>query len=268
MPHIDEQSAIHFLGQLKEARLAASADSEMFDGIIHTLERLGSYLSRERLREPGRRRRDGTIPDGSLATYQSALAKLACRSVTANQKERKYKTDATPFFVLYELVMQGRNDALHQGAYARHLTTHAIELAIIVEDALSTYLKNVGNFMVRNPVCAELWQFVALVRQQMLANSYSHLPVWDGQNSWFFVSDSDIATFLGPSRTGEDRKRRLTSKLAEAQNDGLVLKRAQHIEDSAELKEALDHFSAGVPILLVFSCGRGPVGIVTPFDLL
>ena len=42
----------------------------------------------------------------------------------------------TPFSRLYDLVQDARNDALHQGAFARHLTIHAIGLALILEDAL------------------------------------------------------------------------------------------------------------------------------------
>lgn len=38
---------------------------------------------------------------------------------------------------LYDLVEQGRNEALHQGAFARHLAEHAIELALALEDALA-----------------------------------------------------------------------------------------------------------------------------------
>ena len=85
---------------------------------------------------------------------------------------------------------------MHQGAFARHLTVHAIELAIVLEDAL-TQLKNpmVSNFMVRNPVCAEMWQPVGLIRQQMLVNSYSYLPVLR-ENHWYLISDADIAMYL------------------------------------------------------------------------
>ena len=52
-----------------------------------------------------------------------------------------------PFYRLYELVMQARNDALHQGAYARHLTSHAIDLSIVIEDALMNNLKTVAEFL-------------------------------------------------------------------------------------------------------------------------
>ena len=73
----------------------------------------------------------------------------------------------------------GRNDALHQGAFARHLTKHAIELAIVLEDVLSNDLDPVvTDFMLRNPVCGEPWQPIAFLRQQMLANSYSFCQSW------------------------------------------------------------------------------------------
>jgi hypothetical protein len=67
-----------------------------------------------------------------------------------------------------------RNETLHQGAFARPLTKHAIELAIILEDALSQQVNQVVmDFMVRNPLCAELWKPIGFIRQQMLANSFS-----------------------------------------------------------------------------------------------
>jgi hypothetical protein len=76
---------------------------------------------------------------------------------------------------LYRVVKNAWNDALHQGAFARHLTKNAIELSIMLEDAWATYRNPIiADFIVGGPVCAELWQPLGFVRQQMLANSYSY----------------------------------------------------------------------------------------------
>jgi hypothetical protein len=53
MPALDRHSAIFFGGHLRSARLAALADSEAFDEIIHAIERLGSYLAKERFGRQG-----------------------------------------------------------------------------------------------------------------------------------------------------------------------------------------------------------------------
>ena len=115
--------------------------------------------------------------------------------------------------MLYDLVKDARNDALHQGAFARHLTSHAIELALVLEDALRRRLDSpvVGDYMVRNHVCAELWQPISFIRQQMLANSFSFLPVKSSGRDWCLISDLDIATYLGPDAL--KRKPRLAQTL-------------------------------------------------------
>lgn len=44
--------------------------------------------------------------------------------------------------------------ALHEGALARHLTVNAIELSVVLEEAIVSELHQVSDFMVRKPVCA------------------------------------------------------------------------------------------------------------------
>jgi hypothetical protein len=168
MPVLSRAAKIAFADQLRLARHSALGDAEGFDPIIHTVERLGSYLTKEIFGDRGK--------NGNLADYRDALASLASNSCLACVPAHQQLL--TPFDRLYEFVRMARNDAMHQGAFARHLTVHAIELAIILEDAL-TQFKNpiVSDFMVRNPVCAEAWQPIGFIRQQMLANSYSFLPL-------------------------------------------------------------------------------------------
>lgn len=258
MPNITREPAIEFANQLRSARLMALGDAEAFDGIIHAVERLGSYLSKERLGDRGEH--------GSLGKYASDLKDLAAHSAMAVETPDRFRTLLTPFGALYDLVTVARNDALHQGAFARHLTKHAIEIAIILEDALSSHMDPVVvDFMVRNPVCAELWQPVGFVRQQMLANSYSHLPVFGDDGQWKVVSDAALATFLGPERDGKPRRKRLASTLQES---SVSLIPAIFVDEKAPLAVALDLLK-GTPVLLVQSPDRrGLLGILTAFDLL
>jgi hypothetical protein len=209
MPKLTRPAAIAFADQLRAARHAALKDAEDFDEIIHVVERLGSYLTKEKFADVG--------DYGSLKKYKPSLVELAAsNSGLAFCLPVLFRNVLTPFDQLYELVSTARNDAMHQGAFARHLTVHAIELAIILEDAL-TNLKNpaVCDFMVRNPVCAELWQPIGLIRQQMLVNSYSYLPVLRDKH-WYLISDVEIAIYLGPERHGKDRTKGLASTLEEA----------------------------------------------------
>ncbi len=107
---------------------------------------------------------------GDLGKYERKLSDLA-----GEQDEPK---SITPFSLWFHLVRDARNDALHQGAFARHRTIHTIELALRLEDALRQQVPAiVENYMVRNPTCAECWQPISLIRQQMLANAFSFMPV-------------------------------------------------------------------------------------------
>jgi hypothetical protein len=258
MPKMTREPAIAFANQLRSARLAALGDAEAFDGIIHVVERIGSYLSKERLGDLGK--------DGNLYKYTKEIVDLSANSSMAMEPPDQFRVLLTPFGRLYELVRVARNDALHQGAFARHLTGHAIELAIVLEDALSNYLDPVvTDFMVRNPVCAELWQPVGFIRQQMLAYSYSYLPVF-ADDEWHVVSDVEIARFLGPDRKGDARRKGLASTLREA---SIPLINATFVDERTSLDEALERLSRS-PVLLVKHPAepRALLGMLTAFDLL
>ena len=217
MTKITREPALAFVDQLRAARLDALRDAEAFDGIIHVVERFGSYISKEEIGDIGR--------SGGLDKYAKGIKTFVeDAAATAWEPDARFRVLRTPFETLYELVRVARNDALHQGAFARHLTEHAIQLAIILEDSLKTYLNPVvTDFMIRNPVCAELWQPVGFLRQQMLANSYSFLPVLCEDEKWRLVSDAAIARFLGPARAGTERRKLLSTTLREATAASLTL---------------------------------------------
>jgi hypothetical protein len=146
---LESSAAIFFRDQLRLGRATAVRDAEGFSEILFALERLGSYL---------------TNRIGTLISYRDEIRSIACRSPLARGIPDSEPLHLT-FDRLYELVMWARNDALHQGAYARHITAHAIELSIILEDALMNPLGTVGDYMVRDPQCCALWQSLSLIRQ-------------------------------------------------------------------------------------------------------
>jgi CBS domain-containing protein len=242
--------AVFFADQLRNARESALKDAEAFDGIIHVIERLGTFCTKK---------------ISNLGGYEYELAKLAEVSDLAEEIPRQFRDILTPWTQLYNSVKVARNDALHQGASARHLTVHAIELSLILEDALRDYKKRVlTDYMVRNPICAEGWQPIAFIRQQMLAGSFSFLPFLNADNEWRLLSDQDIAIYLGEG----DRKERMALALVSIPE--LAGRPVYLLKEETSINEALTFMKKnGSPVLV--ENAHDPMrllGIVTAFDLL
>jgi CBS domain-containing protein len=250
---MDRKIVLTFCEQLRQARENAIRDSEAFDEIIHVVERLGSFLC-ERI--------------GDLGKYREHVVEKGRLSALAEDVPDRWRGIHIPFSLLYDLVRNARNDALHQGAFARRLTGHAIELSLVLEDALRRSLDSpvVGDYMVRNPVCAELWQPISFIRQQMLANSFSFLPVKSAGGDWCLVSDLDIATYLGADAS--TRKARLAKSLKAAE---IPLQLAGSCAIDTPLEDAVRMLGRDKRLLLVYcqeQDERPLVGIVTAFDLI
>lgn len=256
--NIDDVQAIYFRDQLREARVKAFQDSESFSEILFVIERLGSYLI-------------GKI--GALGDYRSCIQTLAKNSSLSKEIPKKYPNSHIRFHRLYQLVMQARNDALHQGAYARHLTTRSIELSLVLEDALMSDAKLVRDYMVANPVCASLWQPLSFIRQQMLANSFSFLPVYSS-GSWQFISDQTLAQYLRGRK--KERDERMAQSLEEAlKSKPSLLVLANTVKPDDDIHEAMKHINNNCPVLVISkikdelgSEREEAVGILTSFDLL
>ena len=88
-----------FLGELRQARLAAQMDSEAFDKLLFVLERLGSYCLAE---------------VGTLGDYEKCLCDLATESSFGQPLKKTQTPWHSEVAVLYRLVMSARNDALHE----------------------------------------------------------------------------------------------------------------------------------------------------------
>jgi len=183
--------AKHFADEFRIARETVLRDAEDFDEVIHSVERLGSFLL-------------GKV-DG-LGGYCTLISELAYQSPLATEIPEQFPEFHLSFERLYELVKDARNDAMHQGASARRLAEHSVQLSLVLEDALRRgyEMEKVGEFMVRGPICAEIWHPISFIRQSMLTNAFSYLPV-KKDDVWFLVADLDVAGYLAKatSKTGE-----------------------------------------------------------------
>jgi CBS domain-containing protein len=128
-----------------------------------------------------------------------------------------------------------------------------------------------ADYMVKNVVTASLWQPLSFVRQQMLVNSFSFLPVLDdaGEPTGHLIADCSLACYLGTSR-----KVRLSHTLRDAvKSGGLVLLETTSCRSGDKVQRILDDVKMKdqrLPVLVVDEQeGRKHlIGILTAFDLL
>jgi|SRR5262245_18811784 len=247
----------YFRDGLREARSAAFRDAEGFQSVVFAIERLGSALVGKA---------------GALKDYRDALFDLARRSSLAEELPKAKPEWHATFSSLYRLVTQGRNDALHQGAYARRLAVHAVQLSLILEDALMEGQNLVRDFMVRDVVCAVPWQPISAARQLMLTNSFSFLPIhtdWKSSTRWLLISDYAIAKFLLSSSSATERTRRLAATVQEAiASTRLEVEEADICWPEDPLNEVLKTRARRLLLVLDRSNTAHLAGAITAFDLL
>jgi hypothetical protein len=248
------EQALHFRDELRTARASAARDAENFQCIIVVFEKIGSFLA------PDKR---------GLRQFFSQINQLAARSPLAEKVPQAVPHLHSTFSVKYDLVRKARNAALHEGSLARHLTVHATEISLILEEALMKESHRVGDFMVRNPVCASFWQPLSFIRQTMLVNSFSYLPVPpadSASNAWRFVSDFILAQYLRD--TAKDPTNRLLESLQQAvDSKKFQLLPAPTCKLAVDLESALRK-SKGIPVLVLAPDNNQLLGILTPFDIL
>jgi hypothetical protein len=251
---VNQDEVLYFRDQFRDARALALKDAERFQDVLFVLERFGSFLK-------------GKIQN--LGKYEKLIVEFANRSPLADGVAEPSAWH-TPFSALIEYVRVSRNDALHQGAFARQLTTQVVKLALVLEDALMADAALVSHFMVHPAVCAYHWQPLGFIRQQLLLNSFSYLPILkdDGTPTDELVSDLALASYLGRNQT--ERKVRLTHTLRTALESGrLTPTPTFSVELDTKVEEALAKMS-GPPVLVV-SKADAPLrllGILTAFDVL
>ena len=257
---MDRECALNFRDQFRDARYGALADAEGYQKILFVMERLGSYLLGKQ---------------GDLGKYECPVRLFVeCYHPDSGFPAADHSIG---FDTLYELVREGRNDALHQGAAARILTFHSIHLSIMLEDALmgkavSSDDKRIKYYMVRNPVCAYLWQPIGFIRQVMLERSFSYLPFRCG-DTWHVVSDADIVTYLQRyDRKKNCIKKRLSTTLECARrrkgNGEPYCRKAYVVGPNDTVSSVLSAKCWEWPILVKGDGCEDLLGIVTPFDLL
>lgn len=175
------ERALYFRDKFRNARAAANRDAEGCIAICQCIERFAYFLTR---------RNDG------LAGAWGAIREAVSQSPLVNEIPSRWRDLHPDLRQLYESDREGRNQAVHEGAYARTFTRHAIELSLIIEDALQEFGNVVRDFMVRDPVVAHPWEPVSFVRQKMLVDPFSFLPIWMENEGWCFVSDRALARYL------------------------------------------------------------------------
>ena len=178
---IGKQEAIYFRNRFRAARAAAEKSDMDCMEIIYALEDFGQVLT-------------GKMQ--TLEGYQGCVTEFV-KTHYPDEVRPKYQIG---FGRLYDIVRQARNSAVHKGARSRYFAPRAVELSLIMEDALmrAADTDKVKDYMAASPVVAELWQPLSIIRKEMLANSFTHIPYFDADAEWFVVSDADIARYLRP----------------------------------------------------------------------
>lgn len=254
---LTSDQARYWRKMLLGARDAAFRDAEGFQHILFTLEKLGQFLSRK---------------TGSLWEYRLDICTLASQSCLADEIPAVYRNWHTPFQHLYDLVKDARNDAMHQGSRARHLTDHAVSLSVVLEDALMKNAYKVSDFMVCDPVVVLPWQPLSYAREKMLTHGFSFLPIWISEPpdpGWFLLSDYAVSKYVRVFNSKTLRKERLANRIENAISSkavelipGLTCFADSSVED---ISSKFD----GRPILVVDqSKPDNLLGIITAFDLM
>jgi hypothetical protein len=264
MPLPTEQQAQHHLNRLRQARAAAMADAEGFTQILFAIEDLGALMKKRVM---------------ALGQYRDPLRELAARSPLSWEGAESPNTKR--FEWLFSLVKDVRNEAMHQGASARHATDRCVDLCLMLEDALTTFKTNAGHVMVTGVAEAKLHETVSAVRGTMLSQSFSYLPV-SIRGTWMLVTDREVARFLRRDDDRCPRAVRLAMPLSTAL--GLptesrdvpppatpmeIVEPAAYVSTEAELGMVLDRIDHRPVLVTGDGSDKGVlVGIVTSFDLL
>jgi len=238
------------------ARDAAFRDAEGFQNILFSLEKFGQFLFRT---------------TGDLGKYKPVICNVAWQSCLANEIPASHRDWHTPFQELYDLVKDARNDAMHHGSCARHLTEHAVSLSVVLEDALMVDAYTVSDFMVSDPVVAVPWQPLSHVREKMLTHGFSFLPIWISDPpgpGWFLLSDYAVTKYLRMCDQNL-RRQRLATRIEDAvSKKGLELIPGSTRYPDLSAEEIISKFD-GRPILVVDPAKPDNLlGIITAFDLM
>jgi CBS domain-containing protein len=240
--------------ELRSARAVALADAEGFISIVHALELTGQLQT-------------GKILNG-LGNYGAGLTPKANSSVFATDIPTLFPQYHCAFETLFLTLCQARNNAVHEGVYARTLTEHAVEVALILEDALVANASSVTHFMVRNVVEAKPWHPISYIRQTMLKNAFSYLPLWN-EDSWWLIPDHLLARHVrAPYENKSELIERLQAKIADVAGKAVILPSGNCVGPTALLSDVLDQINER-PLLVIDPDRKGALlGLLTASDVL
>ena len=256
------ESALTFRNAFREARLKVLANAENYQELLFVLERLGTHFAGG---------------DVGLADARPCIMELVEHGALQG-KPAASDTGELCASELYDIVRNARNDAMHEGAFARNLAVHLVQLSVMLEDALVNRAdgRKAKHYMMREPITAEPWEPIAFVRQKMLMHSFSHLPVRiDG--SWKIVSDHGIAVYLWQPDGGACVKKKLQQRLdCAVKEETLKVRCAIVVNPEANVCAVVqaheEDIRRGDPILVEAEINdedrKTLLGILTPFDLL
>jgi len=241
---------IHFRDILREARYGALADAEGFQQMCVAVEALGKRLN----------------PDAiGLGKCRGVLKSLLAKADLLSDQGEIYGTGRR-FDALFTALKDARNDIAHTGAYARHVAADAVDLSLLFEGALMNMRITVQDFMVATPIAIQPWHSVGHARQLMLLNSFSYLPMWDGEN-WCLLSDMAVAKYLRPDWPA---KSKISKTIEAARADGLMLTTVQPVDVQDLVTDLLK--DSELPGLWVVVQKRFPsghlAGVLSPFELM
>lgn len=257
-PTLSWEQRLHYRDRLRAARYAALADAEAFSGICFVVEAIGMQVLGKEL---------------NMGGYIDNIREISTDSIVLTEMPQLFPGQFSRFDALYRTMLSARNDAMHSGVYARHVTAAAIELCIGLEEAMMQEQQiartMVRDFMVRDVVTVQSWQPVAYARQLMLMHSFTYLPVKIG-DSWKLVPETAMAKFL--PRGGQARKNALGLSIHDAAQrigEPLQLIDAREISPEDEVNGLLDGVNPDVAALWLVSDGHGGLaGILSPFELM
>ena len=247
------EARAYYYREMRNARDSVLRDAEQFTRVITVLENLGKQLG-------GR--------GNGLRAYSTKLITAAASSPLAFDIVEQWPEIHVSFSAQLETLAIRRNNAVHEGAFARNLARDAAGVACVLEDALKNTLRRLEDVMIRNPAQAEGWQPVSLLRQTMLLNSFSYLPFFYSEKEiWVLISDHDLVTYLGQPGPGV-RASRLAKKLDDALQEGLLVFREADLARRQDPVSSITGRGLPTPILVVSEDKGALLGLVAPFDLL
>jgi CBS domain-containing protein len=244
---IPNKLLMRFFDDLSSARGSALADAEAFGPLLAAIEGIGARLAKN---------------GHGLAHYKAEIRQLVPQG------------DSTEFDRVFEVMREGRNEAVHTGGAARHLTQSCIRLALMLEAGIRERVGGprsdwtVGDVMVKSVHEVHPWESVRDARVRMLENAFSYLPMLK-DDKWLMVSDLAVAQWL--LRPKDETPMNCTmDKLANA----LTLPEAPLLPHSVKIHAALSELEKRhLPGLVVEDTGTAQgrsrlLGMITPFDAL